>query len=751
MPEKDTKPSDNVEKPPEDPFPELTKSGDPSLRLVAWLIKNRDHHQLYLRTGIRRAEEKKEKKKEKEGERSGWVRPIFDLLKRFASWLAGEKGNRNGNGPAKPPYEVPLLLETEGIEGNPQIAQELHDKYRIPLAYRKERNINPSLKHVSARLPLTDEIFNGSYAGLVDECRTLIGNKVTRLSLGVPGQPSRERESWPDHIGLPPKRTYDGHDLTGEGVVVGIIDDGCALAHCNFLKPRETRALPESRVLYLWDQAGNGNTAAGWTAPPDFDGLELGKAKIDDALKTYMRGDVIEEDKVYDYLGYKIGSVASHGTHVMDIAAGNGQTLMGWEGVAPGADIIFVQLPAPTIEGGATAMWTNILDGIAYVFARAEAMVPPRPAVVNISYGGYDGPHDGTSELEQAMDGLLAKDNRAVVIAAGNSFEACCHASKEVAGAKIESLRWIVRPEDPTPNDMEIWYGDKKKSSLWFRLQSPRGGTAPAGWIQLGYTGPIVRTSDSKIIGQIEHLPSGTGNGDNRVVINLRPTERTAEDDFNAPAPSGLWTIDIRNTSGPKVAVHAWIWRDDAGRPGNARRRQARFHPDDADPKHTIAGWATGTKTISVGAFNSATEQVCRYSACGPTRPTGKDKGRAKPEIYAPAEEDARGRGVLSASSLSARPTRMNGTSASAPHVTGLIALMFEYAQKHAPGKPVNLTADHICRRILAAARTGRLKFNRHQIADKRVKTKQQQVKAELNLLASGKIDFLEAMKKPLP
>jgi hypothetical protein len=349
---------------------------------------------------------------------------------------------------------------------------------------------------------------------------------------------------------------------------------------------------------------------------------------------------------------------------------------MGIPGVAPGADIIFVQLPKTAIAGGATALWAYILEGARYIFERAGSM--NKPAVVNISYGGYDGPHDGTSEIEQDLDELLAEPNRAVVLAAGNGFEERCHAAKKVKKNTVERLRWIVRPLDPTANDLEIWYEDK--SELHVRLISPGPPIDPAGWIPLHQASTPI-TSAGRTIGSIEHLPSGTGNTANRIGISLNGTY--ANDPYSPtpvedPAPAGVWIVELRLHSGPSANADAWIWRDDAGRPREARRRQSRFHPEDAQPASSISGWATGHLAISVGAYNTATQEICRYSASGPTRRTGGNPSRPKPETYAPAEEDVRGRGVLSASALSARPTRMNGTSAAAPHITGLIALMFE-------------------------------------------------------------------------
>ena len=112
-----------------------------------------------------------------------------------------------------------------------------------------------------------------------------------------------------------------------------------------------------------------------------------------------------------------------------------------------------------------------------------------------------------------------------------------------------------------------------------------------------------------------------------------------------------------------------------------------------------------------------------------------------KPDICAPAEEEVAGGGILSASSRRAQPTRMNGTSAAAPHVAGLVALILEYDAGYAAKK---LTAEQIRDGIVAAGKKDALLPDRHQVADVRVPIKQQAVFGDL--VGGGKIDFLATM-----
>src|SRR5262249_7931682 len=108
----------------------------------------------------------------------------------------------------------------------------------------------------------------------------------------------------------------------GRGVVVGIVDFGCDFVHQNFRNVYRSR-----RIQTLWDQSAPANAESrnGY-------GRVYSKADIDRALA---------QPDPYAALRYW-PDAGSHGTHVMDIASGNGRG-SGVAGCAPEADIIFVQ------------------------------------------------------------------------------------------------------------------------------------------------------------------------------------------------------------------------------------------------------------------------------------------------------------------------------------------------------------------------------------------------------------------------
>lgn len=452
---------------------------------------------------------------------------------------------------------------------------------------------------------------------------------------------------------LPSSARTDG----GRNAIVGIVDFGCDYAHDNLRNPDGT-----SRVLRLWDQTG----PSGPGSPFGY-GREYTKADIDAALA---------QPNPYAALGYEpppdspFEEPGTHGTHVTDIAAGNGRG-SGVPGVAPNADIIFVEVAAsdipwsgPQAVGKSFGDSVQLLEAVRYIFDAAGG----RPCVVNLSLGTNGGPHDGTTLVEQGLDRLIrqARD-RAVVISASNSFADGIHAAGTVPAGGSVDLVWDVPSGDSTNNELEVWYSGADRFSL--EVIAPNGDSLMT--VNPGENKTL--SSGNRVVLLAANRLDDPNNHDNMIGVFL---ERGL--------PVGRWTMRLHGVTITRGGFHAWIERDDSG--------QSSFLPPH-DNSLTLGSVSCGRLTIAVGSYDAhkATKPLSYFSSAGPTR-----DGRQKPEVSAP------GHNVFAAHSRTrTRTVKKSGTSMAAPAVAGVVALVLSEAR--ARGR--SLTADQIRDSLIRTAR----------------------------------------------
>ena len=443
--------------------------------------------------------------------------------------------------------------------------------------------------------------------------------------------------------------------LTGAGVVVGVVDWGLDIDHPSFKNPDGT-----ARLLAVWNQANN----TGVSPEPYGYGTVHSRDQINSALRT---------SQPYEMLRYHPARAdrggGSHGTHVLDIAAGNGRA-GGPVGVAPLADLVFVDL-ADRDTGGLANLGGSVrlLEGVDF----CARVAGKRPWVINLSIGRHGGPHDGTTLTELAFDELLdAAPGRFIVQSTGNYYRAGVHASGQLATGQAQTLHFETDPRDVTDNELEIWYDGDDEFAVSIE---PPGGVGPV--VPLGSRADLV--VDGQLVGRVHHRAGDPNNGDNHVDAFLY-----------APARAGSWTVTVYAVRARKGRFDAWLERDEAC-PGC----QARFIDDDRDPTCSTGTIANSHLPLIVGAYDAhqPARPVARFSSRGPTR-----DGRGKPDLGAP------GVGVLAARSAPAGTlrspgahVRKSGSSMATPHVTGAVALCLQDAGQR-------LTARRIRALVLGTA-----------------------------------------------
>ena len=436
----------------------------------------------------------------------------------------------------------------------------------------------------------------------------------------------------------------------GKGVVIGIIDSGGDFAHRNFRTPRG-----KTRLRALWDQSGVARAGS-----PFGYGRLYSPAEIDTALAA---------PDPYAALGYgprpdSPYEQGAHGTHVMDIAAGNGLG-SSMPGVAPQADLVFVEMAAsdiawrgPESVGQSFGDSVQMLEAIRFIFDTAG----DRPCVINLSLGTNGGAHDGSSLVEQGIDAMAAElPDRAVVIAAGNAQLDGIHSSGEVPATGSFDLVWRMKEHG---GELELWCDGPAR--LRATLLGPDGTEVLR--VDPGESVRAVADGDMTAIFASSRLDD-PNNHDNVIGVWLAPG-----------LPAGDWTLRLTSLTGRDELFHAWIERMDWA--------QSSFvTPVDS---HTLGSISTGRQSVVVGAFDAhkSALPVGSFSSSGPTR-----DGRLKPEVSAP------GVNVVAARSRTEDGViRKSGTSMAAPDVTGLVALMLAEARRRGD----RLDSETLRKRLIA-------------------------------------------------
>lgn len=482
--------------------------------------------------------------------------------------------------------------------------------------------------------------------------------------------------------------------VTGKGVIVGVLDTGIDWSHPDFIREDGT-----SRILYILDLSDSLKykkyEELGDRGP--FGSILYTRGMIRKALA----GEGVVRER--DYFG--------HGTHVTAVAAGSAfrapASQLTYGGVAPGADIVFVKVTATPHDSSLTD--AAIMNGAWFVDSVAHAL--GQPYVLNLSLGGSTGAHDGTDELDEYLAALVApgKTGRAVVAAAGNSRVDRVHAAGDFS-QEPDSVVWleidVLVGMGGSMNEVyfEAWLSDDNPG-VSVTVVSPRDSAyGPfADGYGMGSSAGITR--DGQITVNNAYGGVEPQNGNRLVSISLLDASWFKPDPLHTTfysIRSGVWKIGLRATKGKFDAYlygSRWVqtaFRNYYTQSGTVESPAA--HPDIiavgayvARDDYTTLDPPGGSGAALRGA--PALGRLATFSSAGPNR-----KGVQKPELCAP------GQWVVSALSRAADPVNetlsifrspltaypylmltpdsihavSQGTSFSAPHVAGLIALLLE-------------------------------------------------------------------------
>jgi subtilisin family serine protease len=520
----------------------------------------------------------------------------------------------------------------------------------------------------------------------------------------------RANEAWGVGIGI-----ANAARGRGESVVVGVIDSGIDVFHGAFRNSDGT-----SRILSLWDQTfdydapgnpvdGRGTALTGDKLPRDETGAvltrtaaraptrfnaafkygaEFNTAQINTALNAHPDGRGLPVS-LRDEPKRAGGDVVFHGTHVAGIAAGNGAqndhctSPFTYVGVAPQADLIFVK------TGIGTGGIQNQIDAAMYIFD-AAAQVPGRACVINISLGGHNGPHNGFDDKARAFDTLttaLLAVGRAIVVAASNERNDDIHAAFTIPRGTMQTVR-VNLTEDA--DRLRLFASYNKAATLTCIVRAPRSGAVQQTAAQaVNATNAEVNLGAHGVT--VGRFVSAAGDPDSHFRVTIRKPA-------GGNVATGIWELDLAAGAGTDANVHLWIAEGAAAIvpfPGGAASAQdagraaANRRPEDWI-RATLSTNAASRRVISVAAYNAEENgtPLAEFSSQGPA-PNDLNQGLynaasviAKPDIAAPGvavdapRAEAR-KCCLECECCVDRYVAEQGTSMAAPHITGVVALMF--------------------------------------------------------------------------
>lgn len=408
------------------------------------------------------------------------------------------------------------------------------------------------------------------------------------------------------------------YDLTGRGVLVGIVDSGIDLTNPDFRNEDGT-----TRIVALWDQADR----------------EYTSEEINDFLNAEGTGQPAAQPPL------SVDS-SGHGTAVAGIAAGNGRGSEGrrYRGAAPESELVIVKMKSP--QPGGFPRTTEIMTGVDYLIRKAQEM--RMPVAVNISFGNTYGPHDGSSLVEQYLNDVSAIWKNVICIGTGNEGTAAGHAAGVVSGEE-ETVQELAVQEREQPFGLQIWksYTDEIDISIISPAGEPAGPFREKTGAQRYLTG-----STELLVYYGEPKPYSVRQ---EIFVAFLPMRDYVD--------SGVWQIVLTPRRIVAGTYQMWLPAQAALNVGTA------FLTPDSMSTLTVP--STAARAVTVAAYDGRTFSYADFSGRGPSA-VYESAGVPKPDVAAPGVD-------VNAPVPGGGYRAFTGTSFAVPFAAGAAALLMEW------------------------------------------------------------------------
>jgi hypothetical protein len=421
-------------------------------------------------------------------------------------------------------------------------------------------------------------------------------------------------------------------NLTGEGVLIGIVDTGIDYSHEAFINPDGS-----SKIVYIWDQTINYNSE-----PPDgfTYGTEFSKEDITNALKS---SDPLFIVPSKDEIG--------HGTMIAGIVAGNENIAAGFSGVVPKAELVIVKMKQAKILNRRMYMIgpdkicyqeTDIMLGVKYVKAVAAKL--NRPISICVTIGSSQGGHDGLGALSSYLSRLTLVPGVQVVNSCGNEGAARRHVFDKISTIqRIKYFELNVSSRDKGFS-MEIW--EKAPSSYSIDITTPGGQYYQP--IPPSLNGCRVFTPSSGSVIWVNNFLVETETGDQVIIIRFQNPE------------GGIWKFGLHNIESTQSEFHVWLPSGDL--------ISDNTYLLNSSPDTTVTSPGNGIDTMTITAYNPSDETIYPKAS----------RGYSRINLVTP---------TLAAPGVNIRCPLVNnlygyttGTGAATAIAAGIVAMVFEWA-----------------------------------------------------------------------
>lgn len=422
-------------------------------------------------------------------------------------------------------------------------------------------------------------------------------------------------------------------NLTGQGVLIGIVDTGI-----DYLNPVFRNENGTSKIVSIWDQ-----TIASVDKFPfeTYLGTEYGAEQINLALTSENPLEIVPS---VDFVG--------HGTMMAGVAAGAKNETVKFQGVASAAELVVVKLKQAKeylreiflIPKEAVCFQENdIMWGVLYCIQKARQL--NRPLALCLGLGTSQTTHSGLDHLSNFLDIMGDFTNVGIVTSLGNEG----NLGRHFLGMVIRRTRSIPVELNVGENDTNfsmVMWGDFT-GFFFIDITSPSGEFIPriGGGLQ-GERRITFVFEETVLFLNYQLVESLTG----YQLILFRFQNVSA----------GIWNFNVYAQSDVTSQFHIWLPM------GNFISENTYF----INPNiyTTLLSPGDASIPITVTAYNPLNEALYPSASRGYTT-----DNRVKPELAAPGVN-------YIAPALNNEFIPYTGTGVAASHTAGIVALFLEWA-----------------------------------------------------------------------